>query len=981
MPRKASRSATVEASAAAEQSTPKRPRARRAERDSVHTSADGERPLRASQPDNSRLVVHGARIHNLKNVSLDLPRNSLIVFTGVSGSGKSSLAFNTIYAEGQRRYVESLSAYARQFLARMAKPEVDFISGLAPAIAIEQRTLSKNPRSTVGTTSEVYDYMRLLYARIGRTFCHRCGNEVTKATPNSIREWASGLEDGSRLIILFPLRKQEGRTLNEEYDLLRERGFFRVIYGEGSDIRDLNDDYPTTAGSDEIYVVADRVLVRHERAAEGRLADAAETALREGGGSMAIHLMTSGERKRFSSRFECADCEIRYEEPQPRLFSFNNPFGACPDCQGFGRSIGVDLDLVIPDRTRSLRSGAVTAFSIPKHAEHYRKLMAVARSAGLNVDKPVSELTSDEWKIVMKGTGDYIGIDRFFKWVEEQTYKMHYRVFLSRYRGYTVCARCRGSRLRTSAMQVFVHGMSIPDIVQRTIAEANAWFGALQLTEYEDGVARRILEEIRKRVRYLDEVGLGYLRLDRLSHTLSGGESQRISLATSIGSALVGAMYVLDEPSIGLHPRDTSRLIAIMRSLRDLGNTVIVVEHDADIIRAANVVVEMGPGAGEKGGEIVFQGSVSDLQEDSRSLTGRYLSGLEGAIARRTRRETTDRVLTIHGAAENNLRNLTVEFPLEVLTVVTGVSGSGKSTLVHDILYPTLARAKGTTLASVRRVRGIEGDEHVNGVEMIDQTPIGRSSRSNPVTYVKAFDAIREIYSQTHVARLNGWKPGYFSFNVPGGRCESCQGEGVVRVEMQFLADIELPCEACHGSRYKPDTLLATYHGKTIVDVLAMTISEAMAFFEGDNRVTNRLKPLVDVGLGYLRLGQPATTLSGGEAQRVKLASHLAGAALEKTLFIFDEPTTGLHFADVATLLKAFDVLLDGGHSLIVVEHNLDVIAAADWIIDLGPEGGDDGGTLVACGRPEDVARSSKSHTGIHLRRYLTLRNGPSRGL
>ncbi len=922
--------------------------------------------------DTTRLVVRGARLHNLKNVSIDLPRNRLIVFTGVSGSGKSSLAFNTIYAEGQRRYVESLSAYARQFLARMAKPDVDSISGLAPAIAIEQRTISKNPRSTVGTTAEVYDYMRLLYARIGKTSCHRCGKEVTKATPHQIREWSSSLDEGSRLIVMFPLPDRDDRTQVQAFDTLRERGFFRVIVGEGTDIVDLNDGYPKTARTDEVFVVADRVVVRHERAAEGRVADAAETALREGDGRVVIHVIDTGDRVRYSSRFECADCDIRYEEPQPKLFSFNNPFGACPDCQGFGRAIGVDLDLIIPDRTRSLRSGAIAPFATPKHAEHYRKLMAVARSAGLNVDKPVSELSADEWKIVMKGSGDYIGVDRFFKWVEEQTYKMHYRVFLSRYRGYTTCARCRGSRLRTSAMQVFVHGMSIPDLVQLTIAEANAWFNSLQLSEYEEAVAKRILTEIRKRIRYLDEVGLGYLRLDRLSHTLSGGESQRISLATSIGSALVGAMYILDEPSIGLHPRDTSRLISIMKSLRDLGNTVIVVEHDADIISAADVVVEMGPGAGEHGGEVVFQGTVAQLAEDPQSLTGSFLAGRAVVPPNRPRREISDRVVTIHGAAENNLRNLTIEFPLEVLTVVTGVSGSGKSTLVHDILYPALARAKGTTLASVKRIRGIEGDEHLNGVEMIDQTPIGRSSRSNPVTYVKAFDVIRELFSQTHVARLNGWKPGYFSFNVPGGRCESCQGEGVVRVEMQFLADIELPCEACHGTRYKPDTLTALFRGKTIVDVLAMTINEATEFFSGEGRVVNRLRPLVDVGLGYLRLGQPATTLSGGEAQRVKLASHLAGGAVEKTLFIFDEPTTGLHFADVATLLKAFEALLESGHSLVVIEHNLDVIRAADWIIDLGPEGGDKGGTLVACGRPEDVARNPKSHTGAHLKSALS---------
>lgn len=957
------------------------PRGRKSRSDKPPTSVlenDSRSCVPSSTVDNRSLVVRGARIHNLKNITIGLDRNRLIVITGVSGSGKSSLAFNTIYAEGQRRYVESLSAYARQFLARMAKPDVDSISGLAPAIAIEQRTTARNPRSTVATTTEVYDYLRLLYARIGKMICYKCGKEVSKDTPRVIQQWASELPEETRIIVLFPMPGHHKRTLAQEFDTLRERGFFRVIVGSGGNIVDLNATYPQGIDKGDIHVVIDRIVVRDDDGVRGRIADAAEVALREGNGRAAIHLPEREEWLHFSSRYECAGCEIRYEEPHPKLFSFNSPFGACPDCQGFGRAIGVDLDLVIPDRTRSLRGGAITAFSTPKHAEHHRKLMSIARITGLGVDKPVSQISSDEWDIVMKGSGEYIGIEKFFKWVEEQSYKMHYRVFLSRYRGFTTCSRCRGSRLRTSAMQVFVHGKSIPDIVQMTIEEGAKWFDGLNLSEYEHAVARRVLAEIRKRITFLNDVGLGYLRLDRLTQTLSGGEAQRINLATSIGSSLVGAMYVLDEPSIGLHPRDTERLIRILKSLRDLGNTVIVVEHDSEIIGASDVVVEMGPGAGESGGDVVFVGTVQEMRESAASGTGAYLSGRTKTAINRHRRPRTGRSLTVHGASENNLRDLTVEFPLEMLTVVTGVSGSGKSTLVHEILYPALVRAKGIAMSASRRFRGIEGDEYIGGVEMVDQTPIGRSSRSNPVTYVKAFDAIRDLFSQTSTARVNGWKPGYFSFNVPGGRCEACQGEGVVHVEMQFLADIELQCEACHGSRYKAETLTASYHGMNIVNVLSMTIREALEFFSAESRIVNRLKPLDVVGLGYLRLGQPATTLSGGEAQRVKLAAHLSGGAQERTLFVMDEPTTGLHFADIATLLRAFDALLEAGHSLVVVEHNLEVIKAADWVVDLGPEAGAAGGRIVASGRPEDVARSTRSHTGHYLRREFDRLGGPS---
>ncbi len=917
------------------------------------------------------LAIRGAKVHNLKDLSIELPRNRLIVVSGVSGSGKSSLAFDTIYAEGQRRYVESLSAYARQFLARMSKPDVESITGLAPAIAIEQKTITKNPRSTVGTTAEVYDYLRLLYARIGQTLCKACNQPVLKDTPRTVQEAVMALPEGTRLYVLYPMHPHDQRTLAEEFENLREKGFFRVVIGASSEVVDLNETIPSGISKDDVYVLVDRIVTRNEPGTLTRIADSAETAFREGDGRAIVQLVETGERRHFSTRFECANDGIKYEEPQPKLFSFNNPFGACPECQGFGKAIGIDMDLVIPDRTKTLRSSAIAAFATPKHVEYHRKLVAEARAANLDLDKPVSQLTQHEWNVVMHGYGKYPGIDGFFKMIEEQTYKMHYRVFLSRFRGYTTCPRCKGSRLRTSAMRVFIHGKSIPDLVGMTIEEVYGWFQKLELTPFEHDVADRILEEITKRLRYLNEVGLGYLRLDRLSHTLSGGESQRINLATSIGSALVGAMYVLDEPSIGLHPRDTERLVRILKSLRDLGNTVIVVEHDPDIIRSADVVVDMGPHAGENGGEVTFNGSVETMLRDANSLTGAYLSGRKSIPVRTKRRKPSGRSITVHGVYEHNLKNVDVEFPLGLLTVVTGVSGSGKSTLVHDVLYPAVARAKGATVGVSKKMTSAEGMDRVGAVEMVDQSPIGRSPRSNPVTYVKAFDAIRDLFSSTPVAKLNGWKAGYFSFNVPGGRCEACQGEGVVKVEMQFLADLALTCEVCKGKRFKAEALQATYKGKNIVDVLEMTVDEAMGFFAADNRVMTRLKGLHDVGLGYIRLGQPATTLSGGEAQRVKLAAQLVAPTDDHTLFILDEPTTGLHFDDIATLLKAFNAMIDAGHSLIVIEHNIDVIRSADWIIDLGPEGGDAGGNVVCTGTPETIAACKDSHTGRFLREVL----------
>lgn len=929
----------------------------------------------ASSPDGipstrTTLSIRGARTHNLKNVSIDLPKNRLIVFSGVSGSGKSSLAFDTIYAEGQRRYVESLSAYARQFLSRMARPDVERITGLAPAVAIQQQQLTRNPRSTVGTTSEVYDYLRLLYARIGVTRCKRCDRVVRKETPRSVWEDVRSLPEGTRLYILFPLNEETRDRRTESYLALRDRGFYRVVEEGSKEVLDLNESFDRALDLDVPLVLADRLAVRDDDRTVTRFAEAIESAFINGEGVALVQEVESGAVHRYSTRYECAECGIRYEEPHPRLFSFNNPVGACPECEGFGRAIGIDMDLVIPDRSRSLQAGAILPFTTPKHSHYAKTLLSVAKEAKLDVRKPVAQLTSAEWEVVMKGFGSYIGIDGFFKEVEEQTYKIYYRVLLARYRGYTACPRCNGSRLRTSAMQVFVHNRSIPNVVTMTIAEANAWFGSLQLTDHEHAVAERILEEIAKRLRYLDDVGLGYLRLDRLSHTLSGGEAQRINLATAIGSSLVGALYVLDEPSIGLHPRDTERLVRILHSLRSIGNTVIVVEHDPDIIRAADLLVEMGPKAGEHGGAVVAAGSIEQMAADERSLTGAWLSGRRSLPARH-RRGHTNREIILRGVTENNLKNIDVAFPLGMLTVVTGVSGSGKSTLVHDVLYPAVARATGQVIAGSKRLRSVEGAEAVGGVQMIDQSPIGRSPRSNPATYVKAFDAIRDLFSLTPVARARGWKPGFFSFNVPGGRCEACQGEGIVKVEMQFLADIELTCEACRGLRYRGEVLDATFKGKSIVDVLEMTVDEALELFAGEKTIIRRLGALRDVGLGYLRLGQSATTLSGGEAQRVKLATNLVTPEAEHTLFIFDEPTTGLHFEDVATLLRAFDSLIDAGHSLIVIEHNLEVIRAADWIVDLGPEGGNAGGDVVATGTPETVARNTRSYTGGYLRQMM----------
>lgn len=922
------------------------------------------------------ISVRGARVHNLKNISLDIPRNKLVVITGVSGSGKSSLAFDTIYAEGQRRFVESLSAYARQFLERMNKPEVDLITGLPPAIAIEQKTITRNPRSTVGTTTEVYDYLRLLFGRIGRTYCKNCNNIVRKDTPQSAVDALATWGEGQRLYILFPLRTHRESTLAEELENIRGQGFFRIVVGTSTEIVDLNSDtVPPSTQKEDVLILVDRVVLRRgDTDTTTRLTDSLETAFREGDGRCVVRNITTGEEQHFSARYECAACRIVYQEPQPRLFSFNNPFGACPQCQGFGRSIGLDESLIFPDGRRSIRQGAIHPFQTPSHSQYQRDLMRVARAHSIPVDSPVGLLTAEQMSFVMDGGDGYIGVNGFFKMLEEQSYKVHYRVLMSRYRGYTRCSACKGSRLRTSARQVFVGGKSIADVVGMNLEDALAFISALELSEYEEAVAGRIVAEIRKRMQLLVDIGIGYLTLDRLSHTLSGGESQRINLATSIGSALVGALYVLDEPSIGLHPRDTERMIGILHKLRNLGNSVIVVEHDADIIRRADMVLDIGPRAGEHGGEVVFQGNFDEMLADKQSLTGKYLSGRLSIPVPKERSAGNGKKLVVRNPVENNLKGDDVEIPLGCMTVITGVSGSGKSTFVHDVLYGALQRIQGQQASKVGRYGDIEGAEHISLVEMVDQSPIGKSPRSTPATYTKAFDVIREVFAATQAAKQLGWRAGHFSFNVPGGRCEACQGEGMVKIEMQFLADLFLECEDCKGTRYKKEALGILYDGKSVVDVLNMTVDEAIAFFAGEKKVQKRLKVLKDVGLGYMRLGQPGNTLSGGEAQRIKLASHLQVTSSDPILFIFDEPTTGLHFDDISKLLACFRALVRKGHSLLIVEHNLDVIKSADWIIDLGPEAGEQGGHVVAAGTPEKVASVRKSHTGRFLAEVLGLK-------
>ena len=945
-----------------------------------------------------QIVVRGARTHNLKNVDVTLPPRSLIVMTGVSGSGKSSLAFDTIYAEGQRRYVESLSAYARQFLERMEKPDIDSIEGICPAIAIRQKNSIRNPRSTVGTTTEIHDYLRLLYARVGRTFCRGCGKEVIRETAEVVASRLSALPSGIRLLVGFdmpvvasaPMASAEPETDEEDAsaetgegerraqpvlpDLvdpvaetlaaLRRKGFGRLQI----DGRTVNlDDVDATALRERpmLQVIVDRLKVDAD--ARGRLTDSIETAYSEGGGAAFAIEADGGATYRFSERFECRECNIPYEVPQPRLFSFNNPFGACPLCHGFGNIIELDMALVVPDASKSIQQNAIEPWSKPHYRAQLAELKRVARNR-VRLDVPWSELDDDEKRFVIEGDGaGWEGVKGFFRWLERKKYKVHVRVFLSRYRGYLTCPECGGARLRREARDVRVGERTIDVVCALTVKDADRFFDTLALSEKDAVVADKVLSEIRKRLGFLRDVGLDYLTLDRLSSTLSGGESQRINLATSLGSALVGTLYVLDEPSIGLHSRDNERLIAILRKLRDQGNTVLVVEHDADMIRVADTVVDMGLGAGEQGGRVIFSGTLADLMKEPRSLTAKYLRDELAIPVPATRRRPTNQRLRVLGATEHNLKGIDVEIPLGMLTCVTGVSGSGKSTFVHDVVYAALKRAKNDWDRRVGTHRKLEGAEFVTDVVLVDQAPIGRTPRSNPVTYLKAFDPIRELFASTKDAKARGLTASHFSFNVPGGRCESCEGEGVVKVEMQFLADVFVPCEICEGKRFKAQVLEVKYRGRDIDQVLDMTVREALTFFGTSPKVLRRLQVLDEIGLGYLRLGQPATTLSGGEAQRVKIAAHLSTQTGDRVLYILDEPTTGLHFDDIAKLLTAFKKLLAAGHSLLVIEHNLDVIKTADWVIDLGPEGGEEGGHLVTVGTPEQVAKVAASHTGRYL--------------
>ncbi len=967
-------------------------------------------PLMSSES----IIVRGARVHNLKNIDFEIPHNTLTVVTGVSGSGKSSLAFDTIYAEGQRRYVESLSAYARQFLERIEKPDADVIDGIAPAVAIRQKNTTRNPRSTVATATEIYDYLRLLFARVGRTYCMQCGAEVRKDTVDQVADRVLELPEGTRLTVLFPVQPPAGQVIAEQSkprgrkkklpaaqklqdsDVLkatlfelRKKGFNRLFqhgqvfeFSTPESLLDINFAEP-------LFVLMDRIVAAPDQRA--RIVDAVESSYREAGEVVFETAPADGEepqRLRFAQRFECKRCGIRYEEPEPRLFSFNNPFGACPRCQGFGNTIDFDIDLVVPDKSKTLGEGAVEPWTKPKYKPLFTELKRYAKSAGIPLDVPWRELSQEQQQTVIDGDDHYDGVRGFFAHLERKKYKLHVRVFLSRYRGYSQCSTCGGARLRPEARHVKIAGKDICQVCSMTVEHVAEFFSTMELSPAEAEIADKILEELRERLRFLNEVGLEYLTLDRLASTLSGGEAQRIQLATSLGSRLVGTLYVLDEPSIGLHSRDTSRLVKILHDLRDLGNTILVVEHDPEIMRAADHILDLGPGAGENGGRVIAAGTYEEIRSNTTSLTGRYLGHELRILPPPQRRKPGIPKLEITGATAHNLKKIDVSIPLGMIVAITGVSGSGKSTLVHDVLYQALVAAKqgnGALPLASANGGGLRGAQFVDDVVLVDQSPIGRTPRSNPVTYIKAFDGIRELMASLPEAQKHGFTAGHFSFNIPGGRCETCQGDGTVTVEMQFLADVELICEECKGTRFKAEVLDVRYRGKNIHEILNLTVREALQFFREASKITDKLRVLDEVGLGYLRLGQSATTLSGGEAQRIKLAAHLQPRARDyvqpndeeakrrrpRMLYIFDEPTTGLHFDDVSKLLAAFRRLIDAGGSILVIEHNLDVIKVADWVIDLGPEGGERGGKVVAVGPPEAIARNPKSYTGKWLARIL----------
>ena len=927
-------------------------------------------------PDNNSIFIKGARVNNLKNIDVAIPRDKLVVITGLSGSGKSSLAFDTLYAEGQRRYVESLSAYARQFLGRMSKPECDYIKGIPPAIAIEQKVNTRNPRSTVGTSTEIYEYLRLLFARIGRTYSPISGVEVKKHQVSDIVETALSYPAGTRLALFAPITPPDGRTPRQQLEILRKEGYVRVFANDT--IYRISE----VLSSDELLsypleLLIDRLSVADEPAWRNRLGDSAETAFFEGNGTCVVRFYPDGgsaQRYEFSKRFEADG--MRFEEPNDLMFSFNNPLGACPTCEGFGKVIGIDENLVVPDKSLSVYQGAVVCWKGEVMGEWLRDFIINSERYNFPIHRPYYDLTQKEKDLLWHGAPGLHGIDDFFKHVEENLYKIQYRVMLARYRGKTICPTCKGARLKPEALYVKVGGKDIAQIVAMPVAEAKRFFDELKLTEHEQTIGKRLLTEIRNRLQFLLDVGLGYLTLDRLSSTLSGGESQRINLATSLGSSLVGSLYILDEPSIGLHSRDTDLLIRVLKQLRDLGNTVVVVEHDEEIIRAADYIIDIGPKAGRLGGEVVFQGDAHQLPAQSESYTVRYLTG-EEQIELPPYRRPWNNYIQISGARKNNLKNIDVRFPLNVMTVVSGVSGSGKSTLVRDIFYESLKLHLEDAARQNVDCAGISGDlDRIKVVEYVDQNSIGKSSRSNPVTYIGAYDEIRKLYAEQPLAKQMGYNAAYFSFNKEGGRCEECKGEGKITVEMQFMADITLECDACHGKRFKQEVLDIEYRGANIYDLLEMTINQAIEFFSAadgslERKIVKKLKPLQDVGLGYLKMGQTSSTLSGGENQRVKLAYYLGQEKQQPTLFIFDEPTTGLHFHDIKTLLKAFDALIAKGHTVVIIEHNMDVIKRADHVIDLGPEGGDAGGHLVCAGTPEAIAACPESYTGRFLAEKL----------
>ncbi|WP_372937321.1 excinuclease ABC subunit UvrA [Seonamhaeicola sp.] len=913
------------------------------------------------------IIIKGAKLHNLKNIDVVIPRNQLVVITGLSGSGKSSLAFDTLYAEGQRRYVESLSSYARQFLGRLNKPKVDYIKGIAPAIAIEQKVNSTNPRSTVGTTTEIYDYLKLLFARIGKTFSPISGKEVKKDTVTDVLNYLKTFNEGEKLLLLAPIHLEEGRSIEDKLNALNQQGYARIKVN--NDVVRINE--AEISDGDNFQLVVDRVIVKHEEDFYNRLADAIQTAFFEGKGECAIETLKDKNIHVFSNKFELDG--ISFLEPNVHLFSFNNPYGACPKCEGYGDIIGIDEDLVIPNTALSIYENAIFPWRGESMSWYKDQLVNNSHKFNFPIHKPYFELSEEQKQLVWTGNKYFEGLNSFFAELESKAYKIQNRVMLSRYRGKTKCKTCNGKRLRAEANYVKIAGASITDLVEMPLKKLAVFFKQLELNDYDAKVAKRLLKEINSRLTFLSNVGLDYLTLNRRSNTLSGGESQRINLATSLGSSLVGSMYILDEPSIGLHPKDTERLISVLKSLRDLGNTVIVVEHDEDIMKAADDIIDIGPEAGTFGGNVVAEGSYKDILA-SESLTAQYLNETLKIEVPKTRR-TSKYHIDIIGARENNLKNIDVSFPLGMLTVVTGVSGSGKSTLVKKILFPALQKELTDFSDKPGQFTSLKGNySNIKTIEFVDQNPIGRSSRSNPVTYIKAYDDIRSLFANQKLSKIRNYQAKHFSFNVDGGRCETCKGEGEVTIEMQFMADVHLECETCKGKRFKKEILEVTYANKNIDDILNLTIDEAIAFFDANNltKIKNKLQPLQDVGLGYVTLGQSSSTLSGGEAQRIKLASFLGkGNKADKALFIFDEPTTGLHFHDIKKLLKSFNALIDNGHSIIVVEHNIELIKCADYIIDLGPEGGENGGKVVASGTPEEIIKIKTSSTGKYLKDKL----------